>query len=282
ERRATSECDTALTGDLRTALETHHTRTQAEVNQCWTEWRSPAQRHNGVYQALQPAKDRFGHRWDQAVKHGDTEQLDQLVEFRSALTQYPKASAFFSQILDYGDQFYAKLAAYANLLARLLTNFTVDEPDPTAVDISDVVLTHYKLEKLRDEANLGLSSQDTPGLQGLTEAGMSRTIEQERAAMTEVIDKVNKYLGDLDASDEYKVGALRLLNTQIAADPTLQQQYQHNTAIDFRHSPALVNISEDALWAHESHTDELITRLRELPDQDRIQLLLDTGLLDAL
>src|SRR5699024_8653257 len=144
-----TESDPELIGDLRTALENQHIFTHAEVNQFWTEWRTTAQRHNAVYQALQPAKDRFGHRWDQAVKHGDTEQLDQLVEFRSALTQYPKAYAFFSQILDYGDPFYEKLAAYASLLARLLGNFTVDEPDPTAVDISDVVLTHYKLEKLR-------------------------------------------------------------------------------------------------------------------------------------
>lgn len=90
------------------------------------------------------------------------------------------------------------------------------------------------------------------------------------------------YLGDLEASDEYKVGSLKLLTDHIAADSTLQQQYRNNTAIDFLHSPALVEVSEDALWSHETQTDEIIKRLRELPDQARIQLLVDVGLLDAL
>ena len=47
-------------------------------------------------------------------------------------------------------------------------------------------------------------------------------------------------------------------------------------------NPKLVEVSEDALWSHETQTDEIIKRLRELPDQDRIQLLIDVGLLDAL
>jgi len=277
-----TESDPELIGDLRTTLENQNIFTYSEVDQFWAQWRSSAQRHNAVYKSLEPAKERFAHRWQQAVYAQDTAQLDQLVAFRSALSQYPKAYAFFSQILDYGDPFYEKLSPYAGLLARLLKDFTTDEPDPGAVDISDVVLTHYKLEKIRDEANLSLVSEDTPGLQGLTEAGMNRAAEKERAAMAEVIEKVNTYLGDLEASDEYKVGSLKLLTDHIAADPTLQQQYRSNTAIDFLHSPALVEVSEDALWSHETQTDEIIKRLRELPDQDRIQLLVEVGLLNAL
>jgi type I restriction enzyme R subunit len=277
-----TESDPELIADLRTALENQNIFTHSEVDQFWTEWRSSAERTKAIYQSLEPAKERFAHRWQQAIYAQDTAQLDQLAAFRSALTQYPKAYAFFSQILDYGDPFYEKLSAYAGLLTRLLKDFSTDEPDPGAVDISNIVLTHYKLEKIRDEANLGLASEDTPGLQGLTEAGMNRAAEKERAAMNEVIEKVNKYLGDLEASDEYKVGSLKLLTNQIAADPTLQQQYRNNTAVDFVHSPALVEVSEDALWSHETQTDEIVKRLREMPDQDRIQLLVDVGLLDAL
>lgn len=277
-----TESDPELIADLRTTLENQNIFTHSEVDRFWTEWRSSAQRHNAVYESLEPAKERFARRWQQAVYAQDTMQLDQLVAFRSALRQYPKAYSFFSQILDYGDPFYEKLSAYAGLLARLIKDFTTDEPDPGAVDISDVVLTHYKLEKVRDEANLNLTSEDTPGLQGLTEAGMNRAAERERTAMAEVIEKVNKYLGDLEASDEYKVGSLKLLTDHIAADPTLQQQYRSNTAIDFLHSPALVEVSEDALWSHETQTDEIIKRVREMPNQERIQLLVDVGLLDVL
>src|SRR5699024_9962987 len=251
------------------------------VEQFWKEWRSTSGRHNAVYDSLRPAKERFGHRWQQAVLEQDSPVLEQLVDFRGALTQYPKAYAFFSQLLDYGDPFYEKLSQFSGLLSWMLKDFTTEETDPAAVDISDVVLTHYKLEKLREE-DLSLASEETRGLQGLTEAGMSRVAEKERAAMLEVIEKVNKYLGDLEASDEYKLGPVSLITNQIESDTTVQQQCTTNSAIDFVKSPALVEISEDPLWSHETQTDETIKRLRELPDKDRIQLLVDTGLLDAL
>src|SRR5699024_5857743 len=272
-----TESDPELITDLRTTIENQQIFTHAEVDQFWTQWRSSAQRHNAVYQSLEPAKQRFAHRWQQAVYDQDTHHLDELMAFRSALSQYPKAYAFFSQILDYGDPFYEKLAAYAGLLARLLNNFTTDEPDPHAVDISDVVLTHYKLEKIRDEANLRLASEHTPGLEDLTEAGMNRAAEQQRAAMAELIEKVNAYLVDLEASDEYKVESLKLLTNQIAADPTLQQQYHNNTAIDFLYSPALVELTEDATWSNENQTHKIIKQHREMPNKDRTQLHEDKG-----
>lgn len=127
-----------------------------------------------------------------------------------------------------------------------------------------MVLTHYKLEKIREE-DLELADEDSQGLHGLTEAGINRAAEEERAAMTAVIEKVNKYLGDLEASDEYKVGPLRLLASQIATDGTLQQQYRNNSTQDFLYAPVLVDVSEDALWTHETNTDEIVKRLRELP-----------------
>lgn len=276
-----TESDPELISDLRTKLENEGIFTHSEVDQFWREWRSTSERQNAVYASLRPARDRFAHRWTQAVQRRDTHTMERLVEFRSTLTQYPKAYAFFSQILDYGDPFYEKLSPFTGLLAELLKDFTAEETDPAAVDISDVVLTHYKLEKLREE-NLQLHAGEAEGLQGLTEAGMSRQAEKERAAMTAVIEKVNKYLGDLEASDEYKVGSLRLLANQVASDSILQQQYRNNSTQDFLYSPVLVEVSEDALWTHETNTDEIVKRLRELPDADRVRLLVEVGLLDAL
>src|SRR5699024_6855818 len=85
-----TESDPELIADLRTTLENQNIFTHSEVDQFWTEWRSSAQRHNAVYQSLEPAKERFAHRWQQAVYAQDTAQLDQLMAFRSALSQYPK------------------------------------------------------------------------------------------------------------------------------------------------------------------------------------------------
>ena len=217
---------------------------------------------------LQPDSPSLHHSQASSVREEDTAAMERLIAFRSTLTKYPKDYAFFSQILDYQDPTYEKLSPFSGLLARLLKDFTQDETDPAAVDISDVVLTHYKLEKIREET-LELNTGEPEGLTGLTEAGMNRAAEKERAAMEAVIEKVNQYLGDLEASDEYKVGSLRLLASQVAADSTLQQQYRNNSTQDFLYSPTLAEVSEDALWSHEIQTDEITKRLRELSDTER-------------
>src|SRR5690625_3612307 len=65
-----TESDPELIADLRTTLENQNIFTRSEVDQFWTEWRSSAQRHNAVYQSLEPAKERFAHRWQQDRKSG--------------------------------------------------------------------------------------------------------------------------------------------------------------------------------------------------------------------
>src|SRR5699024_7061257 len=128
-----TESDPELITDLRTKLENENIFTHSEVEQFWKEWRSTSGRHNAVYDSLRPAKERFGHRWQQAVLEQDSPVLEQLVDFRGALTQYPKAYAFFSQLLDYGDPFYEKLSQFSGLLSWMLKDFTTEETDPAAV-----------------------------------------------------------------------------------------------------------------------------------------------------
>ena len=168
-----------------------------------------------------PRPDRFGDRWRRALLEGDTEEREVLLDFRSTLTQYVKAYAFFAQLIDYGNPRYLKLSVYADLLARQLRAFTTEVTDPGEVDVSDIILTHYKLEKLRTE-DLALSEGEPQGLDGLTEAGMAKARERERSAKSEIVEKVNKYLGDLDVDDRYKVDKIESLLAEVAADDNLR------------------------------------------------------------
>jgi type I restriction enzyme, R subunit len=143
-----TESDPDLILDLRTKLENEGIFTQSEVDLFWPEWHATTDRHNAVYASLQPTKNRFAHRRDQAIREEETTTVERLIQFRATLTQYPMAYAFFSQILDYRDPTYEKLFPFSGLLARLPRDFTEEETDPAAVDISDVVLTHYKLDKI--------------------------------------------------------------------------------------------------------------------------------------
>ena len=212
---------------------------------------------------------------------GDDESRDVLVDFRSTLTQYVTAYAFFAQIIDYGNPRYLKFSVYADLLARQLRAFTTEVTDPGEVDVSDIVLTHYKLEKIRTE-DLELSTGEAMGLDGLTEAGMATVRERERSAKSEIVEKVNKYLGDLDVDDRYKVDKIESLLAEVAADDNLRAIAGANSRADFAHAPGLQMVTEDAVWQVEDASNAVLKELQGMPWERLRAMLLECGLYERL
>lgn len=155
-------------------------------------------------------------------------------------------------------------------MARLLRE-QLDGGERETVTADDVVLTHYRLEKQRDE-DLQLEDGEARGLQGMTEAGMARQQERERAAKAELVEKVNRFLGGLDASDEHKVSAVELLVREAAENKDLQQQARNNTRVDFSHSPQVRLVLEDSVWNQNRQSEAIAKRFQELPPTDLVEL----------
>ena len=252
----------------------------SEVDQVWQAWNNVRGRHSSLSPGLDPAVERFVDRWNRALADDDAAARDLLEEFRSLLGQYVTSYAFFSQILNFGDPEYLKLSVFADLLERRL-NAVLETETPETVTAEDVVLTHYHLEKQREQ-NLELQGGEAGGLRGLTEAGMSRQAERERAAKAELVEKVNKYLGGLDVSDEYLVSRVDAWLAQVSEDESLKQQARSNSRVDFGHSPALVLALEDSVWMDANRSQEFEKVLRKLSREELVGLALDAGLYERL
>ena len=281
DARIETESDPDLVANVLAKLDAVGIFTWAEVDRVWADWSRTTAAHNALSAHLDPAVERFRQRWTAALQAGDDEEHDRLADFRSTLAQYVTAYAFFAQILHFGDPRYEKLSVFADLLGRRLRALTDDGAAADAVDVSDIVLTHYKLEKLKAE-DLALESGEADGLKGLTEAGLAQIRERERASASELIEKVNKYLGDLDAKDEYKVGLIETVLAEAAEDAGLSEQARNNSKIDFINSPALRIVLEDALWKHESASAEVLAAARKLDGGQLVQLMIDCGLFERL
>lgn len=281
EARIETASDPDLVLNLVNKLDAVGIFTWAEVDQVWTDWTTlsggPGAAHNALSAHLDPAVDRFRARW---VAADGEEERERLVDFRATLTQYAALYAFFSQVLHFGDPRYEKLSVFTDLLARRLRALDAGGGGEV-VDVSDVVLTHYKLEKLKQE-DIALTAGDADGLRGVTEAGMAALREKERASTAELIEKVNKYLGDLDARDEHKVGAIEGLLVEAIADAGLAEQARNNAKVDFINSPALQVVLEDAIWSHESASAEVLGAIRKLEPRQLVQLAIDFGLYERL
>ena len=252
--------------------------TDAEVDQVWEAWNHVHGRHTALLPGLDPAVARFMERWDRAGD--DAAERDTLEEFRSLLGQYVTSYAFFSQILNFGDPEFIKLSVFADLLGRQL-NARLDTEIPETVTAEDVVLTHYHLEKQREE-DLKLQDDQAEGLRGLTEVGMSKQAERERAAKAELVEKVNKYLGGLDASDEYKVTSVDLWLTPAQENENLRQQARNNTPADFARSPELRVVLEDSVWRHNDLSEKFAKLLQDMPTEELVSLAMAAGFYERL
>lgn len=275
--------DPDLVADLMAKLDAQSIYTESEVANVWADWREVrgTNAHGRLSAHLDPAVDRFAHRWRNAVLDRNDEDRETLEDFRSTLGQYVKAYAFFSQILNFGDPRYEKLSVFADLLARRLRNFTAGQSEAEAVDVSDVVLTHYRLEKLKEE-DLQLQSGQGEGLRGMTEAGLAKIREQERSPKAELIEKVNRYFGDLEAKDEYKVTFAQTLIAEALDNDDLRMQAQNNSRRDFEFSPTLRLVLEDALWQQEESNGEVLNAARSLPAEKLVELAMELGLYEQL
>ncbi|MFD5213923.1 type I restriction endonuclease subunit R [Microbacterium sp. NPDC058345] len=283
DARIETSSDPDLVANLINKLDAANLFTWAEVDQVWADWTDVSggagAAHNALSAHLDPAVDRFRTRWLASVE--DPDEREPLVDFRATLAQYATLYAFFSQILHFGDPRYEKFSVFADLLARRLRAVVDAGGAGEVVDVSDVVLTHYKLEKLKQE-DIALAPDSALGLRGVTEAGMAALREKERASTTELIEKVNKYLGDLAAKDEHKVGAIEGVLAEAIEDAGLAEQARNNTKVDFSNSPALQVVLEDAIWTHEAASAEVLTAIRKLEPRHLVQLALDFGLYERL
>lgn len=288
DARIETESDPDLVANQIRKLEAQGIFTWAEVDQVYADWTSNPtganKKHAQLTAHLAPAEERFSNAWNQAVLAEDADRRDELLDFKAVLAQYVKSYTFLSQILDFGDPRYEKMSVFADLLYRLLKSFTADAERPEPVDVSDVVLTHFKLEKLREEEDLHLSAEtnEPAGLVGMTEAGLAKIREAERAGKAELVEKVNQYFGDLDARVEYKVGFVQTLLAEAVENGGLELQAKNNSKVDFENAPRLRMVLEDALWKQEESTNEVLKAARELSPEKLVRMMMEFGLFELL
>ncbi|MFW0120086.1 type I restriction endonuclease subunit R [Rothia sp. P5764] len=285
-----TESDLSLIDSQIDKLEATGIYTTADVEQFWLKWCKPGARQASYDSLLAVPVDRFKRRWFNAQQDAKSPgssadaaaELEVLLEFRATLQQYVKSYAFFSQIFNFGNPYYEKLSAFADLLARRLRGFTLDAASPDVLDIDDIVLTHYKLEKMKENQNLGLSSAPKVGLRGMTEAGLATIKERESKARSALIDLVNDYFKGLSLSDEYQVAFATTFVAEASRDEGLRQSAAANTKDDFAHSKKARNGLATMLWSYGSDTNELLDFVRKMPADKFMSLMLDLGLYERL
>lgn len=206
---------------------------------------------------------------DEKAAQAAKDTMEALILFRADVATYIRAYTFLSQIFDYGNTDFEKRAIFFRCLIRLLKFGRERE----GVDLSEVKLTHHKL-KDRGEQNLGLSDNDVPKLNPITEAGGGAVREKEKARLNEIIEKLNDLYGS-DMTDGDLLSHATAVEAKILESETLQKQAANNSQEQFANSPDLTTEILNAVMESMDVQTELSTRaLNSAAIREGLKLLL--------
>lgn len=187
-----------------------------------------------------------------AAEHaGDREELDRLTQFRSDLTNYCKAYAFLSQIVDYGATDLEKRYIFYKALAAFLTLDGID----VEVNLTGLALTHHRVTAGQG-SKLDLETGEPTPLTPMLAVGAAQLHDPQNARWAEIIDAINTLFDGSGLSETDRIAHLDLVFRKARDVEVLVEGAKHNTDADFYQDTNVLNGFVDAVLAvQDSNTD---------------------------
>ena len=212
--------------DLKNLIEKSQILWQSEIDNFARVFFQPnynPKNQKALYSYIDPAIERFLG-LPKEKSSGDISQND----VQDAMMSFTRLYSYLSQIMPFYDMELEKLYPYVRFFLNKLPKGL---HDPRLWLDDKVALEYYRIEKL-GEHPISLVKEDSE-LMGVTEAGLKRKTEDEKAPLSEIINLINERLGtDFEEAD-------RLVFEQVVedcvADEQLKQQAQANTFDNFQY-----------------------------------------------
>ena len=197
--------------------------------------------------ALGPPVDRFKKRWTAAKDDDDKEEIDRLTIFHKNLGAYCRLYDFLSQIVSYDDP----TLETCYILYKHLEPLVRPQRVTHGIDLSEVVLTHYKLKPPGGIATpvtigLGMAVHEEKTLKPLTAVGTQAAQDPEQVRLEELIQRLNDLFADETLTDADAVGLFNHVAAKLMESQDIQQQVMANTRQQFLQSPTFADQGKKA------------------------------------
>ena len=268
--------DPNLVYDLRAKLDASGHYDDFEVERVIKADLNPKSTHGDLAAAISPVADRLLKSYKVAQEQlkvakfkGDADgskaaqdELSALILFKNDMGAFLRLYSFLSQIFDYGNTAVEARSMFYRRLIPLLEFGREKE----GVDVSKVVLTHYKLAGQGNQP-LNLTGGGE-ALQPMTATSSGAVQDKEKALLAEILTKLNDlFQGDLSDEDKL-VYANNVLKGKLLESGKLMEQAANNSKEQFSNSPDLPKAILDAiLGAFEAHT----TMSRQALDSETVR-----------
>jgi len=186
------------------------------------------------------------------------QEKDTLEIFKKDLGTFVRFYEFMSQIVDYDDKDLEKLSIYARNLRPMLREVMLDEED---VDLNLVVLSHYRLSKIRqqdiqlkeDEADYKLEPGD-----GL---GSAKAKDKKEEFLSQIINRLNELFITDELSNKDLVNYAYTVRDKVSENSLVMQQIQNNTAEQALLGDFMTAVDDAIIGSSEAHNNQMMQLL---------------------
>ena len=154
------------------------------------------------------------------------QEKDALEIFKKDLGTFVRFYEFMSQIVDYDDKELEKLSLYARNLRPMLRETIVDEDD---VDLNSVVLSHYRLSKIRQQ-DLTLKEDHPDYLEPGDGLGSAKAKDKKEEYLSQIISRLNELFITDNLTDKDMVNYAHTIRDKVSENKLVMSQITNNTA----------------------------------------------------
>tara|TARA_R110001599_G_C12276626_1_gene662550 strand:- start:9445 stop:12720 length:3276 start_codon:yes stop_codon:yes gene_type:complete len=187
-------------------------------------------------------------------------EKDSLEIFKKDLGSFVRFYEFMSQIVDYNDKELEKLSLYARNLRPMLRESVFDEDE---IDLSNVVLSHYRLSKLKQQDIKLKENSAEYKLEPGNEMGTAKAKDKKEELLSLLISKLNELFITDNLTEADMVNYVYTIRDKVSENNLVMNQIRNNTAEQAMLGDFPKAIDDAILDSSEAHQNQMLQLLSD-------------------
>ena len=227
-------------------------------------------RYKSAIDAYKKAKDMF----ERTKKTGDAvlianaensfkeckQEKDALEIFKKDLGTFVRFYEFMSQIVDYDDKELEKLSLYARNLRPMLREAAVDEEE---IDLNSVVLSHYRLSKIRQQDIQLKEDAAEYQLEPGDALGSAKAKDPKEEFLSQIIARLNDLFVTDELTDADMVNYAHTVKDKVMENELVMKQISQNSAEQAMLGDFPKAIDDAILSSSDAHQNQMLQLLSD-------------------
>lgn len=206
------------------------------------------------------------------------QEKDALEIFKKDLGTFVRFYEFMSQIVDYDDKSLEKLSLYARNLRPMLREAETDEED---VDLSNVVLSHYRLSKIRQQDIKLKEDAEGYDLEPGDALGTAKAKDKQEEFLSIIVAKLNELFITDELTEADMVNYAYTVRDKVRENTLVMHQLANNTPEQAMLGDFPKAVDDAILSSSDAHQNQMMQLLSDPIKAEQFSKLIFTMLSSA-